>query len=202
MQTPLSLFRYMCAAAVISSTMNSIARSDDNKGIATAPPGTEAVGTTFEGTFYVSRVLKKQFDRLLSQVATLEERVRSGELKPAEARKELNDLRSDLKDVKQLIDDQKVLVSAFKIHRQEEKGTFELGPERLLVLTSDKVRIIGWDQPHVKYVLERIVLSAGAAVDADLAGIVVKHEHKIVPNLVGNTLRHDGPVTHLDKIDV
>jgi hypothetical protein len=63
----------------------------------------------------------------------------------------------------------------------------DLGPERLLVVTSDQLRLIGWDEPHVKYELRRIVLSAGESADEDLEGILLEHNYGLAPELVGVT---------------
>ncbi|MDA1013586.1 MAG: hypothetical protein O3A00_03925 [Planctomycetota bacterium] len=165
--------------------------ADEDRGFAVAPKGSDVLEHTFEGTFFVRRGLKQQFERLLAEVAALEGRVRNGELESDVAAEELGQLRDELKKVQRLVNDQKVLVSAFQIHRQVEQGTFELGPEQLLVLTSDKVKIVGWDQPHVKYELERIVLAGKDAtkesVKRHLDGILIKHAHEAVPQFVGNT---------------
>ncbi len=165
--------------------------ADDDGGYAEAPKDSAALETTFEGTYFVRKGLKRQFDRLLSEVSALEGRVRRKELKPEEAREELADLRDELMKVQRLINDQKVLVSAFKIHRQTEEGTFELGPQRLLVVTSDKVHLVGWDKPHVKYELERIVLAGHDAtkesVEGHIKGVQLKHDHKPVPEFVGQS---------------
>lgn len=166
-----------------------IAAAREEAAVAEAPPGTDVLETTFEGTYFVPRELKQQFDGLLRRVAGLEERVRSGELPAWEARAELEELRSQLADIRKLLDAEKVLVNAFTIHDQVEEGTFELGPERLLVVTGDRLRLIGWDQPHVKYELRRIVLSAGESADEDLEGILLEHNHGLAPELVGVTAK-------------
>jgi hypothetical protein len=188
------------ALALLSSQF---ATAQEEKAVAEAPAGTDVLETTFEGTYFVSRELKQQFDGLLGEVRGLEERVRAGELPAWEARAELEELRSRLADVRKLLDAEKVLVNPFTIHDQVEEGTFELGPERLLVVTGDQLRIVGWDEPRVKYELRRMVLSAGESADEDLEGILLEHHHGLAPELVGETAeqRQADELTFLNSDD-
>lgn len=191
----------LCSVVALVLFSPQFAKSQEETAVAEAPPGTDVLETTFEGTWFVSRELKQQFDGLIERVRGLEERVRGGELPAWEARAELEELRSQLADVRKLLDAEKVLVNPFTIHDQVEEGTFELGPERLLVVTGDRLRVIGWDEPHVKYELRRIVLSAGESADEDLQGILLEHNQGLAPELVGETAeqRQAGEQTFLNS---
>ncbi|HIE95828.1 MAG: hypothetical protein ABGZ53_15945 [Fuerstiella sp.] len=180
------LITLLCSAVLL--TVSGISCADeDEKGVATAPAGTDVFETTFEGTWFVERKLKKQYDALLVAVSDLENRVRQGDLDVQKAQDEIAGLRESLEDVRRQIDDRKTLVSPFKIVTQEVEGTIELGAERLLVVIADRIKIIGWDQPHLKYVMARKVLSTGTPVDKHLAAVRVIHENRVATNLVGRT---------------
>lgn len=160
---------------------------EDEKGIATAPAGADVFESSFEGTWFVDQELKKSYDALIAKVQTLEGRVRKGDISAAEARESISQLRDSLESVRAEIDNEKTLVSAFEIVKQEVEGRIDLGPERLLVVTADRIKIVGWDEPYTKYVVVKKVLSTGTPVDDHLAGIKVIHEHKLDPELVGRT---------------
>ena len=160
---------------------------DEDKGFAIAPAGADKFESTFEGTWYIGRELKKRYDAWLLEVRDIEQRVLNGKISPSEARDALAGLRKSLAKLREQIDRQKKLVSAFQIVTQEIDGTIELGPERLLVVTADRIRLVGWDKPHLKYVVRKKVLSTGKSVDDHLAGIKVVHEHRVASDLVGRT---------------
>lgn len=160
---------------------------EDEKGIAIAPAGSDVFESSFEGTWFIDRELKKSYDALIAKVQTLEERVRKGDISAAEARESIAQLRESLASVRAKIDKEKTLVSAFEIVKQEIEGRIDLGPERLLVVTADRIKVVGWDEPFAKYVVVKKVLSTGTPVDDHLAGIKVVHEHKVDPELVGRT---------------
>ena len=160
---------------------------DQEKGTATAPPGADAFETSFEGTWFVDRELKKRYDALIAGVSDVEQRVRKGKLSANAARDEITSLRETLADVRKMIDESKTLVSPFKIVTKEVEGTVEIGPERLLVVTADRLKVVGWDSPFVKYVVVKSVLSTGKPVDEHIDAIKVIHEHRLAPDLVGKT---------------
>jgi hypothetical protein len=160
---------------------------EKEKGVAVAPAGTDVFETSFEGTWFVERELKKSYDALISEVQTLEQRVSKGDISSAQARESIAKLRESLASVREKIDKEKTLVSAFEIVRQEVEGRIDLGPEKLLVVTADRIKVVGWAESYVKYVVVKKVLSTGTPVDEHLAGIKIIHEHKVSPELVGKT---------------
>ena len=163
------------------------ADDEDDKGIATAPTGTDVFESSFEGTWFVDRKLKKRYDGLLTDVQSLEQRLRKGDISADEARRSISKLRKSLATVRAEIDKQKQLVSPFKIATQKTEGEIELGDERLLVVTADRIKVVGWDKPYVKYAMVKKVLSTGKPVDKHLAEIKIIHELKVAPELVGKT---------------
>ena len=160
---------------------------EKEKGVAVAPAGTDVFETSFEGTWFVERELKKSYDALIAEVQTLEQRVSKSDISAAKARESIAKLRESLASVRAKIDKEKTLVSAFEIVKQEVEGRIDLGPEKLLVVTADRIKVVGWAESHVKYVVVKKVLSTGTPVDEHLAGIKIIHEHKVSPELVGKT---------------
>ncbi|MBL8817247.1 MAG: hypothetical protein JNL58_14565 [Planctomyces sp.] len=160
---------------------------EKEKGIAVAPAGTDVFETSFEGTWFVDRELKMSYDALIAEVQLLEQRVSNGDITATQARDSIAALRESLAGVREKIDKQKTLVSAFEIVRQEVEGRIDLGPEKLLVVTADRIKVVGWSESYAKYVVVKTVLSTGTPVDEHLAGIRVIHEHKVSPELVGKT---------------
>lgn len=164
-----------------------LAEEEEDKAVATAPAGTDVFASSFEGIWFVDAELKKRYDSLLANVRTLEQRFRRGGVSATEVRSSISELRKSLAAVRAEIDAKKKLVSPFKIVTQKTEGKIELGAERLLVVTADRIKIVGWDKPHVKYVMVKKVLSTGKPVDEHLAGMKIVHDQKVAPDLVGKT---------------
>ncbi|MEP3479957.1 MAG: hypothetical protein ABJZ55_11970 [Fuerstiella sp.] len=182
--------RPIAAVLLIAISLTGRAASfadEDEKGTAVAPAGTDVFESSFEGTWFVDRKLNKRYEALIARVRAVEQRIRRGDISAAEARKTIAEHRKLLASVRAEIDKQKTLVSAFEIVKQEIEGRIDLGPERLLVVTADRIKVVGWDEPYAKYVVVKKVLSTGTPVDKHLAGIKIVHEHKVSPKLVGKT---------------
>jgi hypothetical protein len=157
------------------------------KAIAVIPEGREKFSSSFEGTYYIRRVLKNRHDKATERISTIESEIRKGVLKASAAKVELAELRLELKQVKRLIEKDKVLVSPFKIHTDEVDGAIKLGANRLLVIHADKVKLVGWDKPYARFLLRRIQLSA-EKLDKELnEKISVEHKHGSFPQFVGYT---------------
>ena len=84
---------------------------DEEKGTATAPSGTDVFETSFEGTWFVDRKLKKRYDALIASVSDVEQRVRKGKLSANAARDEIAKLRETLAGVRKMIDESKMRVN-------------------------------------------------------------------------------------------
>jgi hypothetical protein len=140
------------------------------------------------GAFFVARDLKQQYDGLLARVRSLQAAVADDQISGAEALGQLHELEPKLDALRKEIEAKKVLVSPVAVHTQKEESTFDLGPEQLLVITSDRLRVVGWDKPQVKCVLEKSVFSVdGKADDDEFKAIRVVHRHQVAADLVGKT---------------
>ena len=111
---------------------------------ADAPPGQVVLRHTPGGAYFVAAPLKKEYDRLLSRVQALQGDLDAERATGPDVLVELKDLQARLEKLRTEIDQKKVLVSPLKVHSQAEEMTFDLGPERLLVITADHVRVLGW----------------------------------------------------------
>ena len=84
------------------------------------------------------------------------------------------------------IEQTKMLVPAAKVHTLQETTNFELSPERCLLITADRVKLIGSEDSQVHCVLEKICLSADDQLaDAELAAIKLIHRQGAVPRVLG-----------------
>ncbi len=153
-----------------------------------APPDQAIVGSKLGGSFFAPKPLKEKYDRLLSKVRSLDTEINEGTISGEQAKREIEQLRVELAEVRKQIEQEKTFVPAAKVHTKSDTTTFELGVERRLLILATKVRIVGWDQPGVKCVLEKAVLTAGdEAVDQDFEQMQVLHEHRFAENEVGKT---------------
>src|SRR6185437_8684985 len=140
------------------------------------------------GAFFVAKDLKQQYDSLLARVRNLQAAVAADQISGADALAELHELEPKLEALRKEIDAKKVLVSPVKVRTQTEKSEFDLGPERLLVITADRVRVVGWDKPHVKCFLEKSVFGGSDTTDnEEFKAIRLVHRHALAPDLVGKT---------------
>jgi hypothetical protein len=153
-----------------------------------APPNQVVYQQGLGGAYFVPRPLKEQYDRLVAKVRALQAEIMEGRIDSQDAKREVLGLQRDLSLVRQQLEAAKTLVQAGKVHRQTETITFELGKERCLFIAAGRVRIVGWDQPQVKCVLEKTVLSAGGEpVEDDFRGIKLVHRHGRAREEVGAT---------------
>ena len=186
------------ALLVISSRA---ARAELPKAKATAPDNHVQLKDTASGTYYVAKPLKEEYDKLLSRLKTLQADIESERTSGTEALRSLKTLQSDLAHLREEIELKKVFVPVAKTFQQTKTLTFDLGPEKLLVITADNVRLIGWEGPGVKVVLEKTILSAAGNRDeeaikgqkvspldeAELKELRVNHKHGRIPEKVGLT---------------
>jgi hypothetical protein len=153
-----------------------------------APPEHALLKHVRGGAFFVAKDLKQRYDALLARVRSLQAAVAADQISGADALAELHELEPKLDALRKEIEAKKVLVSPVNVHTQREESAFDLGAERLLVITADRVRVVGWDKPQVKCLLEKSVLDAGDKPDNDeFKAIRVVHRHGPAPNLVGKT---------------
>src|SRR5687767_4819961 len=181
-------FRLVCGAlAVASIPVPAAGKADPLEPAAvTAPANSVVLEHTRGGAYFVSEPLKEEYDRLLSRVRALRAELDAGQVTGPQVLRELNELQPKLDRLRADIEKAKVLVSPLKVHEQAEEVTFDLGPERLLIVNGDHVRLRGWDGPGVKCVIDKTVLAPDDnPVDEHLRGLKVVHKHGAAPNVVG-----------------
>src|SRR5579863_8778005 len=138
------------------------ARGADEKRIdGHAPPNMAILKNTRNGVWFVAKGLKEQYDRLIEQARALQADLEREGLSAPEARQRISGLRRELEKLRMEIERKKLLISPFKVHTQNETTLFDLGPEKLLVVTGDNIVVEGWDGLQVKCVFEKTVLEAG-----------------------------------------
>lgn len=155
---------------------------------ADAPPNQAIVGSKLGGRYFAPEALKESYDNLVSKVRSLETEVREGHITSAQAQQEIEQLQKELTEVREQIERQKKFVPAGEIHTQSDSITFKLGRSRRILILATKVRIVGWDKPEVKCVLEKTVLTPwDQTADKHFEQIQVVHEHRMAPEIVGQT---------------
>jgi hypothetical protein len=155
---------------------------------ATGPEGYELYGKALEGGYFVPKLLVAEYNRLQSVLDQVKRRLDDGSLSGQDAIAKTVELRRSLKSVQEELEKAKKLVAAAKVHRSEETMTFELCPERLLVVTASRVKIVGTDEAKVRVVVEKIFLSADdKPADAELAAIKINHQRGNNTEVVGKT---------------
>ena len=153
-----------------------------------APPNMAVVGSKLGGTFYAPKPLKEQYDKLTAKVRTLQAEIIDGKITGKTAAEHVRLLKTELEAVRTQIDAEKVFVATAKIYTESETTTFELGPEKSLFIVAENVRLIGWDQPGIKCVLDKTVLTSGdQPAPKEFQGIRLAHQHELATNRVGRS---------------
>ena len=154
---------------------------------ADAPPDHASISGGLGGHYFVPKPLKAKYDALVDQVRALEAEIGKGQISSQDAAAEVSTLRTQLEAVREEIEQQKKFVAAARVHTKTETTTYELGPEKSLLILAAKVRVIGHDGPGIKCELAKTVLTPGEAAPADeeFEAIRVEHLHGFAPDLVG-----------------
>lgn len=143
-----------------------------------APPNQVVLSDTLNGWYFVPKEMKEEYDAALRRLESLQSEVDSGNVTAEESKAELAELKSRLQKLRAQLETNRVHVAAAEIHEQTEVLEFELGPEKRLAITSNHVRVLGWDEPRVKVELRKIVLSENdEPVEEHLNAISVVHQH-------------------------
>jgi hypothetical protein len=166
----------------------SVLASDESRATGVGPPNHVILSDTLTGSYFVAAPLKEQYDRLLSRVETLKRELDTERVTGAQAEAQLRSLRDELQKLRENIERSKVHVPAAKVHAVRETTVFELGPERLLLITADQVKLVASEDDKVRCVLEKICLSADdKPADEELAAVKLVHRHGPAPEIVGKT---------------
>ncbi|MDB5390050.1 MAG: hypothetical protein JWM11_5696, partial [Planctomycetaceae bacterium] len=155
---------------------------------AKAPPNHVILKHTRGGVFYITKPLKERYDAVRARIMRLNTDLQHDKLTADMAIPQLDQLQEELIQLRKEIEQKKVLVSPLNVHQQEETTLFELGPNKLLVITSDQIQLETWDGPQIKCVLIKNVLAqADEKPDAHFKGLRIVHQHGLAPNIVGRT---------------
>lgn len=177
---------FIAIVIVASQVGISISAEEPSRGKSQAPPDQAIVGAKLGGSYFAPKPLKEKYDQLIGKVRALETEIVEGKISGEQATREVNELRTELAEVRKEIERQKTFVAAAKIHTQSETTTFELGAERRLLILASKVRVVGWDKSEVQVVLDKAVLTAkDQPVDEHFARMQVVHEHRSAEQEVG-----------------
>jgi hypothetical protein len=167
---------------------NLLAADDDHNVHGQAPPEMSVLSHTRGGAFFVPKDLMEQHNQLLARVGRLKADIASGHIKGEAALAELKNLEPLLDALRKDLQAKKILISPVKVQRQTEELQFDLGPERLLIVTADRVRVIGWDGPKVKCVLEKTLLAASDKPEtSEFKALKLTHHLGQATELAGKT---------------
>ncbi len=153
---------------------------------AQGPPNQDVLKFAGGGVYYVARNLIARRDRLIAQLQSLRSKVDEADITGDEALNRLATLKRDLESLQKRLDENKMLVTPFKMSIQTETVTFDLGSEKLVVITADDVRVESWAGPGVKCFLEKTVFTAGdESAEPQLKALEVVHQRGHFPQIVG-----------------
>lgn len=179
-----------CSFTVLALASAALARAADEpltlRGA--APPQHAVVGNRPGGAYFAPRELKQKYGDLLANLAALRAQELAGAASAVQAHDKLQVLRTDLDQLRKELDGKKIFVSPAVPHDQEEEFSFELGADKLLVITADNIRLRGSDEPRVRCVLEKTVLGVDKAETDEFDAIRLVHRQGHAPELVGRTL--------------
>lgn len=172
----------------ITGPLNLLADDDDpTKSKVAAPPNMMEVSTTLGGAYFVNKALIQKSKLLQNQLSNVRDQIRAGEISSATAMERLASIETKLQLVRASIEEQKILVSAFNVYTKTVEEIFDLGEEKLVILTGDKVRIRGWQGPGIKCVLEKTIVAKEQPDEEAFAQIQVEHQLDSAESIVGET---------------
>jgi hypothetical protein len=165
-----------------------LAADDDQVVKAEAPPDYAVLSHTRGGAYFVPKDLMERHDQLLARVARIKSDLAAGKMKADAALRELKDVEPLLDSLRKELQEKKVLVSPIKVQKQTEELLFDLGPERLLIITADHLRVVRWDGPKVKCVLDKSLLATSDKPETEeFKALKLTHRLGTAPELVGET---------------
>ncbi|HEV3303492.1 MAG TPA: hypothetical protein VG055_27830 [Planctomycetaceae bacterium] len=175
--------------AVSSDRIGQIVRAEEPKyPTAQAPPNYAVLKFAGGGVYYVAKDLKTRRDRLIEQMRSLKNQVDDADISGDEALRQLSKLKHDLDSLQKLVDERRVFVTPYKLNKQTDTVTFDVGPQKFVVITADDLKVESWAGPGVKCVLEKTVLTVGdESAEPQLKALQVVHRHSRAPQIVGRT---------------
>jgi hypothetical protein len=160
----------------------------DDRARATGPEGHVLFSQTLGGGFFVPKDIMKEYEKLQSQLDQIKTKLEDGSISGREAVAQTEKLRKSLTETRDKLEKAKVRVSAASVHRVEEAVTFDPCPDQLLVVTADRVTVVGTDDPKVTVKLEKIFLSTdGKPAEKELEKIKLIRNRANDPEVVGRS---------------
>ncbi len=154
-----------------------------------APPDHAVLKHARGGAYFVPKDLKERHDQLLARVGRIKGDLAGGKIKGDAALRELKEVEPLLEALRKEIEEKKVLVSPVKVQKQSEELSFDLGPEQMLIITADHLRVVGWDGPKVKCVLDKELLATSDKLETEeFKGFHLTHQLATASDLVGRTV--------------
>lgn len=182
----------MWVAIVVSAYLGT-ARAEDEKNddslrsAVTAPAGTRNLNSTLGGGYFVDENLLQRYEALKTRLIQIRQEITSGNANREAALKSLTQIETESKQLRDELEKNKVLVSAFQVFSQKSEQSFPLGEEKLVIVTGDNVTIRGWDGPGLKCVVEKIILAKQPPEKSEFEAIQLNHQLTVAEDKVGLT---------------
>ena len=145
---------------------------------AVVPDGMSRLSDTITGSYFVAAPLKQKYDELLARLDALKRDIDADRIAGPDAVKRSAELRVGLRELREQLDKSRVMIPAVQAHSRVETVSFDIGPERTVVISADRVRVVGTDGDKIVCTLEKVYLGGDAKeAEAELAAIKVVHRH-------------------------
>lgn len=183
------LFLLAIATTIAASNpcLEACPQDADRRAQVEAPDGMRRLRHERGGAYFVDRKLLDQYDALKYRLESMQSDLQQGNTSSAEVLELLPALQLQIKAFKDKIEEEKVLVRAYGVYTQRKEEVFAIGGERLVVITSDHLRVRGWDGPGIKVVVDKTLISDEMPDAEDFDSITIEHSLAVSPNLVGLT---------------
>lgn len=152
---------------------------------AQAPPNHEVFKHTATGVVYIPSDLAKKWEQLQRELESSNDELKHS---PSEsAREKSARLLQGKQELEQQIEKKQVLVEPFNSYQRRETIEIGLSESGNIVITSDEVRIRGWNGDKIKCVVEKFILGTEQPSDGEFSAIKVEHQIRDAADLVGKT---------------
>lgn len=178
---------FLTGTVLLGSAKPLIAQTAPENPTGVAPANYGILEREATGVVYVDKELLHRYNELVGQAKKLRERINAGETSRGQADQDLKNLRSQLSALRELIDQNKVLVEPYESFTRRDEITFPLSKSGMIVITADNVRVKGWEGPGIRCVMEKTVLGESEPAKSEFDAIAMNHEERVADNWVGIT---------------
>ncbi len=155
----------LASVLVMNVSVESQEKDQDDEATAIAPPNMTTFGSARGGAYFVDRDLHDRYEAIKDRLAKVRDDIAQGNATGADAIKTLTQIDEESKRLREELDENKVLVSAFQVFSKTTEQTFDLAESGLVILTSDSVIVRGWEGPGIKCVLEKSIIAKEQPAD-------------------------------------